>query len=95
MEHVDVSQPQVATLDEGKAHQPLGSELTESGAIDDGQSASVSTPTMSAPAPDVATMSTQMVGEEETVPVTGPSTQLRTYSPEFAGLMKSWSGLLN
>ena len=94
---MEAPQPQVAAVDDGKAHQTLGLEPAEFAATEDGQSAraSVSTPAPSAPALDVATMSTQMVGEEETVPVTGPSTQLRTYSPEFAGLMKSWSGLLN
>ena len=81
--------------DEREAHQPLGLELKESTANDDEQSASVSTPTPSAPAQDVATTSTWMVGEEEAIPVTEPSTQLWMYSPEFAGLMKSWSGLLN
>ena len=95
MKHVEVSQPQVAVPDEGEAHQPLRPELMESAAINDGQSASMSTLTLSAPAPDVATTNTWMVRGEEIVLVTRPSTQLRTYSLEFAGLMKSWSGLLN
>jgi len=58
MEHVEVSQPQVAAPNEGEAHQPLGLELTESTTVEDGQSASVSTPTPSAPALDVAMTST-------------------------------------
>ena len=71
---MEVSEPQVATHDEGEAHQPLGPEVMEFATIDDGQSTSVSTPSLSAPAPDVATTSTRMVKEEEAIPVTGPST---------------------
>ena len=55
----------------------------------------MSTATPSALALAVAMTSTWMAKEEEVIPVTGLSTQLQAYSPEFVGLMKSWSGLLN
>lgn len=87
----------MAAPNDGEAHQSLGPEQSESTIANDGQStrASVGAPTPSMPAPDVVTMSTRQVKEEETVLVTGPGTQLWTYSPEFARLMKSWSRLLN
>ena len=61
---------------DGEAHQPLGSKLVES--AEDGQSAraSMSTPTLSTPAPDVATTSTRLVEDEEVIPITGLGTQL-------------------
>jgi hypothetical protein len=68
---VEAPQPQVAAPDDGKAHQPLGLELTEATTTEDGQSTrtSVSTPTMSAPMLDVVTTSTRLVEEEEVIPV--------------------------
>ena len=73
---MEAPQPQVAVANDGKAHQTLGPELAESAATKDGQSAraSVSTPTPSAPALDMAMTSTQLVKDEEVIPVTGPGT---------------------
>ena len=63
---------------DGEAHQPLGPKPVESANTEDGQSAraSMSTPTLSTPAPDVAMTSTRLVEDEEVIPITGLGTQL-------------------
>ena len=47
------------------------------------------------PALEAPTTSTLQAEEDDVVPGTRPGTQLHAYNPEFAGLMKSWSELLN
>lgn len=75
---MEAPQSQVVAPPDEDTHRPLGLESTESVAVEDRQSAgaSMSTPTPSVPALDMATMSTQLAEEEEDVPVTRPSTQL-------------------
>ena len=69
-------QPQISAPADGEAHQSLGPELMESATAEDEHSAraSMSTPILSAPAPDVATMSTRLVEEEEVASVNRPGT---------------------
>ena len=75
---VEAPQPEIAATVDNEADQLPRPEPTEATAGEDGQSvgASMSTATLSAPSPDVATMSTQLAKEEEVISVTGPGTQL-------------------
>jgi hypothetical protein len=54
-----------------------------------------STAALSAPAPELPMISTQQAKKDDIIPVIKPSTQLQVNNPEFVGLMKLWSGLLN
>ena len=90
-------QPQVAVPVGDEAHQPPRPEPTEATTKEEVWSmmADPSAAAPSAIALEVTTTSTQQAEEDDIVLVTGPGTQLQAYSPEFTGLMKSWSGLLN
>ena len=80
-----------------EAHQLLGPKHMEATINDDVRSARAdpSAVVPSALALEVPTISVQQAEEDDIVLVTGLDTQLQAYSPEFAGLMKSWSELLN
>jgi hypothetical protein len=94
---VEASQPYVVVPIDDEAHQRQGLEPMEATTNEDVQSgrAESITAALSAPAPELPTTSAQQAQKDDVVPIIKPGTQLHVNSLEFAGLMKSWSELLN
>ena len=72
--------------------EPMGATSKE-GVHSTSSDPSAATP--STPAPEAPITSALQVEEDDVVLITRPGTRLQAYKPEFAGLMKSWSRLLN